>query len=210
MALIFHIFFSATTTNVLHIFRKVPSAFCISYLQSTIAVVGFNILIFSIRRVRVPGLLAELFNMPCTEEPMPILHSPVETSWSTSVVRMFFSKTVSLFSLALEYWSIKEVIAFRWTSSGVLCCPYKNNIPVKFSSRTKKIFFMRKILCGLIDVTLLLLSSNKDSISRKVEGQPNYNDWPESQSVPLHAGDSAAFIVFFSSMENKWGHNWQL
>ena len=37
IALIFHVLFSLTTIKLLHIFRTVPSVFCISYLQSTMA-----------------------------------------------------------------------------------------------------------------------------------------------------------------------------
>jgi hypothetical protein len=80
MALIFHIPLSETTIKLLHILRRVLSAFCISYLQSTMALVELIIRILSIVSVLVPGALAELFNIPCTDDAIPFLHSPVETS----------------------------------------------------------------------------------------------------------------------------------
>ena len=80
IALIFHAPLSVTTTKVLHIFRGVPSAFCISYLQSTIAQFALRRRVFSMLSVLVPGLLAELLNIPFTEALMPVLHSPVETN----------------------------------------------------------------------------------------------------------------------------------
>ena len=98
MALIFHISLSAITIKVLHIFRVVLFVFCISYLQSTIALVEEIIRILSTVNVLVPGLFAELFNMPSTAAVIPFLHSPVETSWSMSSVKIDFSNTVSLFS----------------------------------------------------------------------------------------------------------------
>src|SRR5258706_6325808 len=80
IALIFHLPFSETTMNVLHIFLGLPSAFCISYLQSTIAAFRFKRRIFSMVSVLVPGLLAELCNIPFTDVAIPFLHSPVETN----------------------------------------------------------------------------------------------------------------------------------
>jgi hypothetical protein len=80
IALIFHLSLSETIMKVLHILLGEPSAFCISYLQSTMALDEVKSRTFSMVSVLVPGLAAELFNIPCTEERMSFLHSPVDTS----------------------------------------------------------------------------------------------------------------------------------
>ncbi len=121
IALIFHTFLSERTINVLHIFRVAPSLFCISYLQSTMALFGLSIRIFSILSVLVPGLLVELFNMPSTEAPTPFLHSPVETNWSTSVVKIVFSNTYLFFP-----WlpNIDQLMKQQLFADGhQACCP---------------------------------------------------------------------------------------
>ena len=119
---IFHSPLSDTRTNVLHILRIELFGFCISYLQSTIAAPWPTDRSFSMVRVLVPGEFAELFSIPRTDAAMPFLHSPVETNWSTSSVRMFFSIKVSRVSRAKEYCWITLWIAFISLSGNILFC----------------------------------------------------------------------------------------
>lgn len=111
-------FFSLTTMNVLHIFRTAPLAFLISYLQSTTPLLAEIIRSFSMTRLRVPAFVAELCCIPFVADRSPSRHSPVETNWSMSEVRIDLRRSVSRFSRALEYLSISNVMAERCLSDG--------------------------------------------------------------------------------------------